>query len=150
MDVPPDRPWAELKRIYVDGSKFADQGYKVEQLADPAVWAGGVRVSRALPDRRMEERVARVIRLDEAARILALSVRYSAGITALASYEVRPRGTGSEFQPIAHAEQPIPLSAAEAAGRQQVVARVKAFAALEDKVQADAWAAEKARMVRAK
>jgi hypothetical protein len=153
MDVPPDLPWAELKRMYVDGSKFADLGYKVEQLADPTVWAGGVRASRALPDRRMEEqvtRVTRVTRLDEAARFLALLVCYSKGITALASFGVRPHGTGSEFQPIAHAEQPIPLSAAEAAGRQQVAARVKACAAVEDKALADAWAAEKARIERAK
>ena len=71
---------------------------------------------------------------------------YSEGITVLASYEVRPHPKGSEFQLIAHAEQPVPMTAAEAADPEARAARVRAYAEAEEQALADAWAADGARI----
>lgn len=146
MKVPPDRLWAEIKRLYVEGRKFSGQGYAVERLTDARSWMGGTRVSRTLPDGRLEERIARISALDDAQRFLALSVQYSEGLVVRATYEVRPHPAGAEFQLIAHVDQPFELSSDDAAGAKRLSDAARAFALAETKQLADAWAAERVRI----
>lgn len=146
VELPPDRMWSEIKRMYVEGQKFSPQGYRVDRLEDAASWLGGTRISRTLPDGRLEERVARVSALDEARRFLALSVQYSEGFVVRASYEVRPHPAGSEFQLIAHVDQPFELASDDSAGRKRMADAARAVALEQTKGMADAWAAERIRL----
>jgi hypothetical protein len=146
MKVSPDRLWAEIKRMYVEGQKFSGQGYKVEPLTDAQSWLGGTRVSRTLADGTLEERVARISALDDSRRFLALSVRYSEGMVVRASYEVRPHPAGSEFQLVAHVDQPFELPSDDAAGRKRMSDAARAVAATETRELADAWAGERVRI----
>lgn len=146
VKLPPDRMWSEIKRMYVEGQKFSPQGYRVDRLEDAVSWLGGTRISRKLPDGRLEERVARVSALDEARRFLALSVQYSEGFVVRASYEVRPHPAGSEFQLIAHVDQPFELASDDAAGRKRMADAARAVALEQTKGMADAWAAERIRL----
>lgn len=148
MKVPPETLWSEIKRLYVEGRKFSAQGYKVEPLTDPMSWMGGTRVRRTLPDGRLEERVARISALDDSARFLALSVRYSEGFVVRASYEVRPHPAGAAFQLIAHVDQSFELAPDDAAGRRQLQDAARARMVAEAKGLADAWTAERVRIER--
>lgn len=149
VKLPPDRMWSEIKRMYVEGQKFSAQGYRVDRLEDAASWLGGTRVSRTLPDGRLEERVARVSALHEARRFLALSVQYSEGFVVRASYEVRPHPAGSEFQLIAHVDQPFELASDDAVGRKRMADAARAVALEQTKGMADAWAGERIRLEKA-
>jgi hypothetical protein len=146
VKVPPDRLWAEIKRMYVEGRKFSGQGYKVELLTDALSWQGGTRVSRTLPNGTLEERVARISALDDARRFLALSVLYSEGIVVRASYEVRPNPAGSEFQLVAHVDQPFELPSDDAEGRKRMSDAARALVASQTQGMAEAWAAERIRI----
>jgi len=146
MKVPPDTLWSEIKRLYVEGEKFSSQGYRVEPLTDAMSWMSGTRVSRTLPDGRLEERVARISALDDSARFLALSVRYSEGFVVRASYEVRPHPAGAAFQLIAHVDQPFNLPTDDAAGRRRLQEAARARMVAEAKGLADSWATERVRI----
>ena len=102
MAVPPDFLWAELKRMYVQGGKFSDQGFTVEELrGEAAAWLGGTIISK-VEQGRLDRRVARFTAIDDTRRLLALEADYAVGLSVAASYEVTPTPGGCAFHLIAH------------------------------------------------
>lgn len=110
--VPPAFLWAELKRMYLDGSKYRELGFAIELLAPtPEAPLGGTIASRR-EGQDVDRRTAQFTTIDETNRFLALRVVYSTGITAYVSYDVREAPGGSLVQLIVHAQQPMPETAA--------------------------------------
>ncbi len=106
--VPPGFLWAEMKRMYLDGSKYRDLGFAIEVLPPTAeAPLGGTIASRR--EGEVVDRVkALFTAIDETNRFLALRVLYNTGITAYVSYDVRETSGGSQMQLIVHAQQPMP------------------------------------------
>jgi hypothetical protein len=112
FSVPPAFLWAELKRMYLDGSKYRELGFAIDLLQPtPEAPLGGTIASRSEGE-VVDRRTALFTTIDETNRFLALRVVYSTGIAAYVSYDVREAPGGSLVQLIVHAQQPMPAASA--------------------------------------
>jgi len=147
MDVPPDVLWEEIKSMYVDADKFRRLGFAVEAVEDPAAYLGGTKISRV--DEATGEadiRTAHFSAIDDEKRFLALRAVYSSGISAFASYQVRPEGDGSNFQLIAHGQVPVTLPAGVVPTQASVRAAMAPVIAGHERALRETWAKEKERI----
>jgi hypothetical protein len=147
MDVPPDVLWEEIKSMYVDADKFRRLGFAVEAVDDPVAYLGGTRISRI--DEATGEadiRTAHFSAIDDAKRFLALRAVYASGISAFASYQVRPEGEGSNFQLIAHGQVPVTLPAGVVPTQASVRAAMAPVIAEHQRALREIWAEETKRI----
>jgi len=147
MDVPPDVLWEEIKSMYVDADKFRRLGFTVEPVKDPVAYLGGTRIS--LIDETTGEadiRTAHFSAIDDKKRFLALRAVYNSGISAFASYQVRPEGEGSSFQLIAHGQVPVTLPAGVEPTQASVRAAMAPVIAEHERALREIWAEEKERI----
>jgi len=147
IDVPPDMLWDEIKSMYVDADKFRRLGFAIEPVHDPVAYLGGTRISRI--DEATGEadiRTAHFSAIDDKKRFLALRAVYSSGISAFASYQVRPEGAGSNFQLIAHGQVPVTLPAGVKPTQASVRAAMAPVIAEHERALREVWADEKQRI----
>lgn len=146
MRVPPDFLWAELKRMYVLGHKFRDQGFTVAQIEDePAAWLGGTIVSK-VDQGRVDRRVARFTVIDDVRRLLTLDADYLEGLSLSVSYEVTPTAEGCALHLIAHVRSTERIEHAGELRQGDVQRHVQRLVSANEEALRSAWQAEKQRI----
>ncbi len=118
---PPSVLWAALTDDYVGGGGFAQAGYLIEQLDEPALVLGGYRMrfeSEALAD----DRICRITERDEEAMRLSLQAEYLSaaanGMVVYATYQVVPDGEGALYRLDCHAT--LSLEVGAGASREEI------------------------------
>ena len=76
IDRPADRVWAEIRRLYVDGDRYAGYGNEIVDIGhDLTAYRGGYRAIETTADgERIDRGVFRFSDIDEAKRFVAMSV----------------------------------------------------------------------------
>ncbi len=76
IDRPADEVWAEIKRLYVDGDRYAGYGNEIVDIGDdPLAFRGGYKaIETTAEGERLERGVFRFSDIDDEKRFLAMSI----------------------------------------------------------------------------
>lgn len=97
--------WEQVKRLYIDGDRYRQEGGEVAPLeGDPEAYLGGYKTIRRDDDGSIiRESAFRFSRIDEANKFIAMSIDTASNGKVLVSHEVRPNGDKSVYSLIIHA-----------------------------------------------
>ena len=107
IDRPADQVWAHIKRLYVDGDRYAGYGNEIVDIGDdPSAFLGGYLAIETPEDgERLERGVFRFSDLDEEKRFLAMSVVTpdTSVRNLVVMHRVEEAGDGAEYSVIIQA-----------------------------------------------
>lgn len=109
IDKPADLVWAEIKRRYVDGDRYAEYGNDIIQLTDdPKAFMGGYKAIAETEDgEKITNGVFRFSDIDDENMFLAMSIDTPDVKNIVVSHHIRPSGDGAVYHGIIHAFFPV-------------------------------------------
>lgn len=108
IDRPAGEVWAEIRRLYADGGRYAGYGNQIVAIGDdPTAYRGGYLAIETTEDGgRLERGVFRFSDIDDEKRFLAMSIETPDPTVAnlVVTHQVTPAGSGSSYSVVIHGD----------------------------------------------